>query len=210
MAAELIKQLQSHLECASKPVAIAGYTAPFTWVDVATAVGTIYICSALLKLAYNAISAVVSPLFRKSPRSYGEWAIVTGGSDGIGLGYATALAKKGLKVVLIARNAGKLAEAKAAIEGKVKGATVLTISADLAQAPESGIFAKLKTDLEAAGVLAKVGILINNAGMSYPGALYFNELDQYAPGLRSKMININVTAVTELTAMVLPFMVKNK
>lgn len=32
-------------------------------------------------------------------KDYGEWAIVTGGSDGIGRGYALELAKRGLNVV---------------------------------------------------------------------------------------------------------------
>lgn len=33
--------------------------------------------------------------------SCGKWAIVTGGSDGIGLAYATELAQRGLNLVLI-------------------------------------------------------------------------------------------------------------
>ncbi len=33
----------------------------------------------------------------------GEWAVVTGSTDGIGKAYAMALAKKGLNIVLISR-----------------------------------------------------------------------------------------------------------
>lgn len=46
----------------------------------------------------------------------GRVAIVTGGSDGIGLATATLLAKRGATVALCARRSDKLAEAKAAIE----------------------------------------------------------------------------------------------
>jgi len=38
----------------------------------------------------------------------GEWAVVTGGTDGIGKSYAEELAKHGMKVVLISRSQDKL------------------------------------------------------------------------------------------------------
>uniref|UniRef100_A0A2K5N4A1 Very-long-chain 3-oxoacyl-CoA reductase n=1 Tax=Cercocebus atys TaxID=9531 RepID=A0A2K5N4A1_CERAT len=38
----------------------------------------------------------------------GEWAVVTGGTDGIGKSYAEELAKRGMKVVLISRSQDKL------------------------------------------------------------------------------------------------------
>ena len=47
----------------------------------------------------------------------GRVAIVTGGSDGIGLATAALLAARGATVALCARRADKLAEAKTAIEG---------------------------------------------------------------------------------------------
>ena len=33
-----------------------------------------------------------------------------------------------------------------------------------------------------------MGILINNVGISYPGALYFHEVETYAPGLTQDMV----------------------
>lgn len=39
---------------------------------------------------------------------YGDWAAVTGSSDGIGKEYAKELARQGINVVLIARNEEKL------------------------------------------------------------------------------------------------------
>uniref|UniRef100_A0A8I3W7K3 Very-long-chain 3-oxoacyl-CoA reductase n=1 Tax=Callithrix jacchus TaxID=9483 RepID=A0A8I3W7K3_CALJA len=38
----------------------------------------------------------------------GEWAVVTGSTDGIGKSYAEELAKRGMKVVLISRSQDKL------------------------------------------------------------------------------------------------------
>lgn len=40
----------------------------------------------------------------------GEWAVVTGGTDGIGKSYAEELAKRGMKIVLISRSQDKLKE----------------------------------------------------------------------------------------------------
>nr|XP_020738729.1 very-long-chain 3-oxoacyl-CoA reductase-like [Odocoileus virginianus texanus] len=38
----------------------------------------------------------------------GEWAVVTGSTDGIGKSYAEELAKRGMKIVLISRSQDKL------------------------------------------------------------------------------------------------------
>ncbi|VDP71587.1 unnamed protein product [Schistosoma mattheei] len=45
---------------------------------------------------------------RKLLREAGEWAIVTGATDGIGKVYAEELANDGLKIMLISRNEEKL------------------------------------------------------------------------------------------------------
>ena len=41
-------------------------------------------------------------------KSYGEWAVVTGATDGIGKAIAFELARKGMSVLLIGRSADKL------------------------------------------------------------------------------------------------------
>ena len=46
--------------------------------------------------------------FHINLRKYGEWAVVTGATDGIGKEYVRQLAKRGFKVVLISRNVEKL------------------------------------------------------------------------------------------------------
>jgi 17beta-estradiol 17-dehydrogenase / very-long-chain 3-oxoacyl-CoA reductase len=204
LGAQASALVQPALAALAKPIALPGgfHVAP---VDVATGVGALYIGAFLLRLLFSALSALCSR--RRAPRAYGEWAIVTGGSEGIGLAYATVLAQKGMKVALVSRSTEKLAAASAAITAKVPGATVLALSADLATPAESGVYAKLGSVLAAQGVLGNVGILVNNAGVSYPGAQYFEEVDA---GLRARMVHINVTAVTELTALVLPGMKARK
>ena len=41
-------------------------------------------------------------------KKYGEWALVTGASSGIGLEFSRQIAAKGLNVILVARSEGKL------------------------------------------------------------------------------------------------------
>jgi short-subunit dehydrogenase len=47
---------------------------------------------------------------------YGEWALVTGASKGIGLEYSQQIAAKGLNVVLVARSEDRLRNLATAIE----------------------------------------------------------------------------------------------
>ena len=44
-------------------------------------------------------------------KSTGSWAVITGGSDGIGLAYATELAQRGLNLVLISNKSNDLEKA---------------------------------------------------------------------------------------------------
>ena len=57
-------------------------------------------------------------LFFQYQQQYGEWAVITGGSDGIGLAIANQLASKGLKIVLVGRDQIKLDDCAKAIASK--------------------------------------------------------------------------------------------
>jgi len=103
------------------------------------------------------MSDYLSELFSLS----GRIAVVTGGSSGIGLGMATALAQAGAQTVLIARDPGRLDEAVTAIKAAGDQAEVSTVSADLAD----------RGDLERAAeaAAARYGepdILVNCAGIN--------------------------------------------
>ena len=94
---------------------------------------------------------------------YGPWALVIGGSEGVGAAFARQLAADGFKLVLVARKPGPLEEL--ANELRSSGAEVRTLSADLAQ---SDVLAKVRTvtdDIE-------VGLLIYNAGANNTRGLF--------------------------------------
>ncbi|MEM1307280.1 MAG: SDR family oxidoreductase [Pseudomonadota bacterium] len=89
----------------------------------------------------------------------GKVALVTGGNGGIGLGMAEGLAKAGATIAIAARDAAKMSDAKARLEGL--GATVMTVAFDAAD--KSSIDAA--TDAVAAE-LGRIDILVANAGMN--------------------------------------------
>lgn len=62
----------------------------------------------------------------------GEWAVITGATDGIGKAFAELLAKKGLNIFLISRSTDKLQTVASEIEDKYKVKTK-TFAADFGQ-----------------------------------------------------------------------------
>jgi len=89
----------------------------------------------------------------------GRIALVTGGSSGIGLGMAEALARAGARVVLVARDTERLGEAVAALEAR--GGQAAPVSADL-----SDRTALAKAAAAAAAVYGEPDILVNCAGIN--------------------------------------------
>jgi NAD(P)-dependent dehydrogenase (short-subunit alcohol dehydrogenase family) len=89
----------------------------------------------------------------------GKTALITGGSKGIGRATAEVLAAEGCNVILVAREAGPLEAAAAAIRS-TRQVNVRTISADL-----SSDEAVRRVALEA----GELDILVNNAGAIPPG-----------------------------------------
>jgi NAD(P)-dependent dehydrogenase (short-subunit alcohol dehydrogenase family) len=89
----------------------------------------------------------------------GRVAVVTGGSSGIGAGMASALARAGAEVVLIARDGDRLGSAAAAM--RAAGGRAAWVSADLADRAQLERAAD-----EAAAAFGPPHILVNCAGVN--------------------------------------------
>ncbi|XP_022727263.1 very-long-chain 3-oxoacyl-CoA reductase 1-like isoform X2 [Durio zibethinus] len=146
-------------------------------------------------------------MFFRSPKNlkdYGSWAIVTGCTDGIGKALAFQLASKGLHLVLVGRNPSKLEATLNAIHERF-GAQVETrnVVIDLAKSSGEEISKTMKDVIRG----LDIGVLVNNAGLAYPSARFFHEVDSE---LMESIIKVNIEGATWITKAVLPVMMKKK
>jgi short-subunit dehydrogenase len=123
-------------------------------------------------------------------------ALITGASGGIGYELAKFFARDHHNLVLVARSADKLSQV--ATDLQVHGGTVKTIALDLAPTPAP----KFLFD-QLAGT--PIDILVNNAGFGT-----FGEFAQMPEEEIMGQIQLNVTALTQLTRLFLPPMVQRR
>ncbi|MCH1641200.1 SDR family oxidoreductase [Paenibacillus timonensis] len=125
----------------------------------------------------------------------GKRAIITGGSKGIGLATALALAAEGAQVAIVARGEGPLREAAAAIRAKT-GVDPLVLVADVASGEEAR-----RAVEQAAEHFGGLDILVNNAGTSAAGPFEQVEAETWGADLDLKVlgaVNFSRAAVPHL------------
>jgi len=120
---------------------------------------------------------------------YGPWALVAGASQGIGAAFTTALARRGLDVVLVARRAEPLDT----LAGRLPVRTI-TVPADLATAEGLAAVEQATRGLE-------IGLVIVNAADSPIGP--FVDLD---PARAQRALDLNCRALLLLAHWYLPAM----
>ncbi|QCQ92795.1 SDR family NAD(P)-dependent oxidoreductase [Rhodococcus sp. SGAir0479] len=117
---------------------------------------------------------------------YGPWAVIAGGSEGVGAAFADELSRAGLNLVLIARKPGPLEETAEKV--RANGVEVRTLSLDLLADDALDRIRKVTDDVE-------VGLLIFNAGAnSYGHEFVTGDLAGF-----NGVINLNITKQLELS-----------
>jgi 17beta-estradiol 17-dehydrogenase / very-long-chain 3-oxoacyl-CoA reductase len=163
-----------------------------TWCSLSCALSTIGAIAAVYLVArfvQFASLQFASPNLKKKYAKAGTWAVVTGASEGIGQALALDFAKRGFNVCVIARSKDKLASVVEEIEKhKVQGRA---ISFDFSTA-SSHDYKKLFSELD--GI--ELAVLVNNVGVNYDHANYFDEVD-IEEDLR--LLKVNCEAQLQMT-----------
>jgi short-subunit dehydrogenase len=135
--------------------------------------------------------------FQAPPQSlrqrYGEWALVTGASSGIGAAVARALARDGVSCVLAARREDRLRSLADELE-KSHQVAARVVAVDLTVRDGADRLVEAVSDLE-------IGILVNNAGFGSAGR--FEKQDRERT---RAMVELNCMAPAVLTSSLLPGM----
>ena len=122
-------------------------------------------------------------------------AIITGGGSGIGKATARFFHREGANVVLFGRRKHKLEET-----AKELGTRALAIEGDMTRSTDLDRLVQ-----ETRSTFQRIDILVNNAGIFKGAPLHEVSSDQY-----DEIMNINMTAVFQLTRKVLPVMMEQK
>jgi len=134
----------------------------------------------------------------------GKRAIVTGGSRGIGLAAAKALAAEGAHVALVARDATALKAARAAVEeaGGLAAGRVIAVSCDTGDDDAVRHMAR-----EVAAAFGGVDILVNAAARPNTGAVV--GIEDFDSGEFTEQVNVKVLGYLRCARAVAPSMKAN-
>jgi len=116
------------------------------------------------------------------------WSVVTGASAGLGADFARQLAQQGRPIILAARRLERL-EALATELEEAHGVATLVVAVDLATEAGPGELYERATSEG-----RRVDMLVNNAGFGALGGHLSTDHERHR-----KMLDLNVTALTELT-----------
>src|SRR6266516_1545308 len=128
-----------------------------------------------------------------------ETVLITGASGGIGAELARVFAENGYDLVLAARSLRPLEQLAQELRDR-RGVTARVVRADLS---EPGAATRLWC--EAGGAEGKVDVLVNNAGVGLYGPLADQD-----PEAVTRMLQLNVVALSDLTRLALPGMLQRR
>ena len=135
---------------------------------------------------------------------YGQWAVVSGATDGIGLAMARELVRTGMSIIVIGRNEQKLATTKTTLENEENAGQVVTIKTDFQDCSLKG-YEDLKRSIYADN--RDIGILINNVGVYTRDFVGFEKEKE---SMLKALIDVNITPAVMLTRAIVPSMIRNK
>ena len=132
-----------------------------------------------------------------------QYAIVTGGSRGLGEGMALRLAKMGYDLVINYVSEKSRVKAERVLEKaeKTYGTKGIAVQADVSD------YEQCKHLVETAVTTfgEQIGVLVNNAGIANGKSFLELQPEEYR-----RLINVNLVSYLNVTHLVIPYMVKNR
>ncbi len=128
---------------------------------------------------------------------HGPWAVVAGGSEGLGAAWAEALARRGLDVLIIGRRPEPLEQVAQRLTARYQ-VEVRTLTADLAEPDFPERLAAASTGLE-------IGTAVYNAASSFTGLL----LD-HPPEHAQHLVDVNIRGPLALIHQLGPAMIERR
>lgn len=126
-------------------------------------------------------------------------AVITGATKGIGRAIVEKLAEQGWEIAICSRNQADLIACQNDVMEKFPASKVYTKVADVSQKDQVLAFGEF-----CLSELKQIDVLINNAGVFFPGSIYEEE-----EGALEKMIETNLYSAYHLTRKLLPQMMAN-
>jgi len=153
-----------------------------------------------LKLAYQWVLKPLHQFYRYFlrpgrdllKRYSGGWAVVTGASDGIGLGYCKVLAEQGFNIIMISRSQEKLDSAAEEVKKQNKDVEVKTIAFNFNKPYSTESYKPIFDELDK----YDISLLVNNVGYAGMIGENFHEQD---PSQLVSVCQINIIPAVHLS-----------
>lgn len=169
--------------------------------DICSVVGAATILLLALKLLRFIRLYMRSSSIKRYCKGNNTWALVTGASDGIGLGFAQELAQLGFNVVLHGRNPTKLEKVKGRLQLEYPNVSFRIAVVDASSTSHKQI-GKLVASLQD----LHLTVLVNNVG----GVAKTSPLELLAAEEIDSTINLNARFPTQFTRALLPKLTQSR
>lgn len=127
------------------------------------------------------------------------YALITGGSQGLGKAFAEKLAQRGVSLILVALPDKNLTNTAQTLQKQYPNITVYTIGIDLTEPQASQKIIQFIAQHQ-----ISIGYLINNAGIGYT-----DKIENLSAEFVEKLLKINIMALTQLTHSLIPLLKAN-
>jgi len=173
-----------------------------SWQDFLEILGAIVLISIFFNYFSTFLYKLICLPFKKPLiQRYGanSWAIVTGGSDGIGKGFCEELAKDGFNIVLMARNKEKLENVAKDLKKINPNIQTKVIVVDFKESHKFEVIQNIMPQIQE----LDVSILVNNVGVDVVGK--YEEIPEQQ---ELDILIVNLYPLVRLTKAIIPQMLK--